>query len=169
MKENATSVIKRVKQKGASLVEAVTYLAIAGVVAAGAVAMFVSASTSATSNQIAQDVNALKSSVKAMSLSGTLLTNITTTTLSAAGRLSKNLTNQTSTACSAAMLAPCATYGDGVGFKITGSATGFTISIDNLTQEICESSRSSLLSSGFTNTPACSVSGSAYTISFAYR
>lgn len=151
------------KQRGLTLVEALAFLAIFGIVAGGAVAMFFSGSNSASSNQIASDVNGLKAAIKSQTMAGQPMANITTATLSASGRLSKNMTNQTSSCASLA--APCATYGDGTSFKINGSATQFSIVVDGLNTETCESVRIALTNSGPINTPTCS----AGQITFTYR
>lgn len=148
------------KQFGLTLVEALSFLAIFGVVAAGAVSMFGSTSDAAKVNLIAGEVNALKTVVKARALAGTPYGSIDMESLKTGGALSTNIR-----AVSGSGASSKGTMADGTGFVITGNTSDYSIEVSGLSDEICDSVRISLASSGATNTPACA-SGA---ISFTYK
>lgn len=148
------------KQMGLTLIEALSFLAIFGVVAVGAVSMFGSTSDTAKVNMIATEVHAIKAAVKSRALAGTAYTAINMATLKAGGALSTNIQAVTGAGATSK-----GTMADGTGFVITGAAANFSIVVSGLTDENCSSLLTSLASSGATNPLACS-SGSA---TFTYR
>lgn len=158
--------VARTKQAGLSLVEALAFLAIFGIVAAGAVALFTGASNSASTNNISTDVTALKTNVKALSMSGTPYSTVTTTTLNTNGRLSKQMTNQTTGNCATGVASPCANYGDGTAFKVAGTANDFTVSVGTSSAEVCNSLIAAMSGSNFTNTPTCDTNN---VVAFTFR
>lgn len=156
--KNSFSVMR--KQFGLTLIEALSFLAIFGVVAVGAVSMFGSTSDSAKVNLIATEVHAIKAAVKSRALAGTAYTNINMATLNTGGALSTNITSVTGAGATSK-----GTMADGTGFVVTGAATSFSVVVSGLTNENCASLLLSLANSGTTTTPSCT-SGSA---TFTYR
>jgi len=148
------------KQAGLTLVEALAFLAIFGVVAGGAVAMFGSTSDSAKVNQVATEVNSIKTAVKARALAGTPFANIHMESLKAGGALSTNIGAITGTGD-----ASYGSHADGTRFLVDGGTTTFDITVSELTDANCASLILALANSGRTNTPACS-SGA---VTFTYR
>lgn len=147
--KNSFSVMR--KQFGLTLIEALSFLAIFGVVAVGAVSMFGSTSDTAKVNLIAMEVHAIKAAVKSRALAGTPYATITMETLENGGALSTNIKNVTSGK---------GTMADGTGFVVDDTPTGFSIEVSGLTNENCASLLLSLANSGTTSAPSCS-SGSA--------
>ena len=148
------------KQLGLTLIEALSFLAIFGVVAAGAVAMFQTTSDAAQVNMLANEVHGIKAAVKSRALSGTAYTAINMETLFTSGALSTNFKSVTgSGASSKGVLA------NGTEFAITGAASSFSVDVSSLSDENCAALIQSLASSGATNTPSCS-SGA---VSFTYK
>jgi X-X-X-Leu-X-X-Gly heptad repeat protein len=73
-------------QRGASLLEAIAYLGIAAIVVIGAVALLNGAFSSAGTNELAEQVNAIQSGVKKLYMGQSNgYTGVTTSTLAAAG------------------------------------------------------------------------------------
>lgn len=148
------------KQAGLTLVEALAFLAIFGVVAGGAVAMFGSTSDSAKVNQVATEVNSIKTAVKARALAGTAFTAIHMESLKAGGALSTNIGAITGTGATS-----YGEHADGTRFVVAGAATNFTITVSQLSTENCASLILALANSGRTNTPTCT----AGSVGFTYR
>lgn len=142
------------RQAGLTLVEALSFLALFGVVIAGAITLYGSGSNSASTNNLVSEVSGIKANAKAMRMAGVAAASVTTTTLANAGKLSKSMTDSPSAACGA-LAAPCAVYSDGTNFKVSATASAITVAVETTTPEMCESLLLSASATNPTGTPAC--------------
>lgn len=124
-------------QRGASLLEAIAYLGIAAIVVIGAVALLNGAFSSAGTNELAEQVNAIQAGVKKLYMGQTSgYTGISTSTLAAAGVFPSTVPVDTT----------AGTATDNWGGTVTvapGASAGFfTISYGNVPQAVCISAAS---------------------------
>ncbi|WP_372342591.1 type 4 pilus major pilin [Paraburkholderia megapolitana] len=123
--------VSRRAQRGASLLEAIAYLGIAAIVVIGAVALLNGAFSSAGSNAVAEQVNAIQTGVKKLYMTqGNGYTNVSNLILSQAGVFPGDLA------------ASGATVTDNWGGAVTIAAAGtagsqFTIEFKNVPQSVC--------------------------------
>ncbi|MGH8778318.1 type 4 pilus major pilin [Paraburkholderia sp.] len=121
---------KRGAQRGASLLEAIAYLGIAAIVVIGAVALLNGAFSSAGTNELSEQVNAIQTGVKKLYMGQTTgYTNISNAVLHAAGVFPSTVpvdaTNN-------------ATDNWGGAVLITSPSAGtFTISYDKVPEAVC--------------------------------
>jgi prepilin-type N-terminal cleavage/methylation domain-containing protein len=123
--------LNHIKQRGLTLIEVMVALAIGGLVIAGALALYNSASSSQVANQLNSAISALRASTKSLyattggygaaSLNSTLISaNKVPSTLYTSGGTS--ITHQLNGAVA-----------------VTGATTTFTIQLDNIPTDVCVS------------------------------
>lgn len=119
-------------QRGASLLEAIAYLGIAAIVVIGAVALLNGAFSSAGTNELAEQVNAIQSGVKKLYMGQTDgYTGVSNSTLAAAGVFPSTVPASGTTATNNWGGAVAVTGG-------TGTASGtFMISYANVPKAVC--------------------------------
>jgi outer membrane murein-binding lipoprotein Lpp len=116
-------------QRGASLLEAIAYLGIAAIVVIGAVALLNGAFSSAGTNELAEDVNAIQAGVKKLYMGQTGgYANISISTLAAAGALPSTIPASGATATNS--------FGGAVSVASTAGNT-FTIEFDDVPSAVC--------------------------------
>lgn len=120
-------------QRGASLLEAIAYLGIAAIVVIGAVALLNGAFSSAGTNELAEQVNAIQAGVKKLYMGQTNgYQDIGVSTLAAAGALPSTIpvsgTGTTATASNS--------FGGSVKVASTAGNT-FTIEFDDVPSAVC--------------------------------
>jgi X-X-X-Leu-X-X-Gly heptad repeat protein len=119
----------RRSQRGASLLEAIAYLGIAAIVVIGAVALLNGAFSSAGTNELAEQVNAIQAGVKKLYMGQTNgYQDISISTLAAAGALPSTIPASGTTASNS--------FGGAV--KVSGTAGNtFTIEFDDVPSAVC--------------------------------
>lgn len=118
----------RRQQRGASLLEAIAYLGIAAIVVIGAVALLNGAFTSAGTNELSEQVNAIQAGVKKLYMGQSSgYTNVSDSVLSSAGVLPATVPFSGSSATNA--------WGGNV--TITGTQTTFDIAYTNVPTSVC--------------------------------
>lgn len=115
-------------QRGASLLEAIAYLGIAAIVVIGAVALLNGAFSSAGTNELAEQVNAIQAGVKKLYMGQTDgYTGVSNSTLAAAGVFPSTVPASGTNA----------TNNWGGAVLVTGAAGTFTISYANVPKAVC--------------------------------
>jgi type II secretory pathway pseudopilin PulG len=137
--ENTTYPLNAVNlenQRGASLLEGIAYLGIAALVVLGAVSMLTSASSSAKSNQMTEELVALRTATKKMYTGQAFPVANIITTLNTAKALPSTLVYNTGTST--------LTNAWGGAITIAGAAGGgsFTITYNGVPQDVCVSAMS---------------------------
>ena len=124
--------VSRQGQRGASLLEAIAYLGIAAIVVIGAVALLNGAFTSAGSNAVAEQVNAIQTGVKKLYMTqGAGYTGVNNLILSQAGVFPGDL------AVTAGTGAATDSWGGAVTVAVGTSASQFTIAFENVPRAVC--------------------------------
>ncbi|SFH90606.1 type 4 pilus major pilin [Paraburkholderia megapolitana] len=125
--------VSRQGQRGASLLEAIAYLGIAAIVVIGAVALLNGAFTSAGSNAVAEQVNAIQTGVKKLYMTqGAGYTGVSNAILSQAGVFPGDL------AVTAGTGAATDSWGGAVTVAVSGtSPSQFTIAFANVPKAVC--------------------------------
>lgn len=149
-----------IRQKGASLIEMVAYLGLAGMVIAGALAMFTGASSSQGANQLTQDIVAVRTSTKSLwNATANYGTVNMLSTLSQAKRLPSTW-NITGTGAS--MTANHPLNGKAGVIGLTGL---FAITLDGITADVCTSVISQQGNQGWNSVYVGAASGAATPLS----
>jgi X-X-X-Leu-X-X-Gly heptad repeat protein len=121
----------RKAQRGASLLEAIAYLGIAAIVVIGAVALLNGAFSSAGTNELAEQVNAIQSGTKKLYMGQTGgYTNVGNAVLSSAGVFPSTVPVDATTG------AALDNWGGAVTVASTAPGT-FTISYENVPKDVC--------------------------------
>jgi len=127
----------RVRQRGASLLEAVAYLGVAAIVVIGAIALLRSSFSSASANGLSEQVNAIQSGVKKLYMGqGAGYSGISIGVLASAGGLPSTLTTTTSGTDSSATTVSNA-WGGTVELTAASSNNGFNIFYTQVPQDVC--------------------------------
>jgi hypothetical protein len=118
-------------QRGASLLEAIAYLGVAAIVVIGAVSLLNGAFSSASTNQLAEQVNAIQAGVKKLYMGQTNgYSGINNTTLASAAVFPSTIPVNNGAAVDA--------WGGAVNVASSGDGSGtFTISYANVPQSVC--------------------------------
>jgi hypothetical protein len=142
-------------QRGASLLEAISYLGIAAIVVIGAIALLTSAFSSANTNSVTEQVNAIQSGVKKLYMGQSAsYANISNAVLASAGVFPSTLSPASGTG------AITNTWNGTISVAVDAGATNqFTITYTNVPQSVCVNS----VSAGGSWT-AISVNGNALTL-----
>jgi hypothetical protein len=121
----------RLAQRGASLLEAIAYLGVAAIVVIGAVSLLNGAFSSASTNQLAEQVNAIQTGVKKLYMGQTNgYSGINNTTLASAAVFPSTIPVSNGSAVN--------TWGGAVNVASSGDGSGtFTISYANVPQSVC--------------------------------
>jgi hypothetical protein len=133
------------KQRGASLVEIIGYLGLAGLVIAGALAMFTSGASSQSGNQIVADVSGVRTGVRTLWNSSP---NYGAVNMLAALNSAGRLPTTWSTAGAAAAMTANHNLNGAVG--IIGQTAAFAITLDNIAPSACVSFLSQQGNQGWT-------------------
>lgn len=116
------------RQRGASLLEGIAYLGIAAIVVLGAVSLLTGAFGSAKSNQMTEEVVAIRTAVRKLYMGQSYPTGSLVQSLLIANAIPNTLSRPTAT-----------TLSDSWGGAVTvvGTATGFTITYNSVPQDVC--------------------------------
>jgi prepilin-type N-terminal cleavage/methylation domain-containing protein len=120
-----TTQLKHFKQRGLTLIETMVALAIGGLVIAGALALYSSASSSNTINDMNTGISALRASTKSLFANTGSYATATNAILTSAGQVPSTFKGAT-----------FATPTGGV-VTIAGTASSFTMTVTNLPQDVC--------------------------------
>jgi type II secretory pathway pseudopilin PulG len=117
------------RQRGASLLEGIAYLGIAALIILGAVSLLTTAFGNAQSNRALEEVISLRTSVRKLYSGQNYATgNIATTVIAANAVPGTLITNRTANTITNA-------WGGDV--ALTGAGTNFTITYNNVPQDVC--------------------------------
>lgn len=118
------------KQAGASLMEAISYLAIASVVIVGAVSLLGNANSANSSNELLRDLHAVRSATQSFFQGqGTYGTASLNSTLITAKKIPATLSVSGSTISTSV----------GGTLVVTGNTSNFTMALSNLPADVCSS------------------------------
>ncbi len=123
-------------QRGASLLEAIAYLGVAAIVVIGAIALLTGAFSSASTNSVTEQVNAIQSGVKKLYMGQSAsYTNISNSVLASAGVFPSTLSPASSTGAITNM------WNGTISVAVaTSNANEFTITYTNVPQSVCVNS-----------------------------
>jgi type II secretory pathway pseudopilin PulG len=142
------------KQKGATMLEIGLFLLLAGLTAAGVTSLFLGSSSSQTTNQLTSEISGVRSGVKSLFRSG-YGTGNALQTLETAKRLP---TAWTTTGSGAAMTA---TSGLGGPVGVTGATSSFSITYDDVPEDVCTGVLSQQLQQNWLNIYVGATAGNA--------
>lgn len=118
-------------ESGVTLMEMIAALAIIAVIVVGSLSLYTAATSSQSSTQLVSDVTAVRAAVKQIYLGqGTYGTGNLSTTLVASKRLPSTIKSDTATP-------PNLTHQSGAPVTITGAGTTFTITVGNVSPDVC--------------------------------
>ena len=125
------------RERGASLLEAIAYLGIAAIVVIGAVALLNGAFSSARSNEVSEQVNAIQTGVKKLYMGQGGYTGVTNAVLTSAKVFPSTMAGAASTD------GTVTDAWNGAVTVATADAGSFTIEYDNVPQAVCVSAATS--------------------------
>lgn len=144
------------KEKGASLIEIIAYLGVAGMVIGGALAMYTGASSTQASNQMISDVTGVRTAVRSLWSSSANYGGVNMlATLFTASRLPTTW----SVVGSGATMTAVHQLNGSVG--VEGLTANFAITLDSLSEDICTSALSQQGTQGWLNVFVATATGDA--------